>query len=415
MARQQICGFETGDGYEGERESSAASTHGLGGTSSVQTSVKYSGDYALRCNPTTTNLGYFIMAGIDSSGRRFYFDQATLYYKFMFRVDTLPAATSEEIFISQDSVPGGKLYVRINSTGNLIAYQSNGTTILATGTTALSLATWYRIDIKVGTGASAPWEVRINGVSEISGTSSSIGSNNNARINLGKAVNRNGNTVDYYFDDVVIETSGYPVDSKIGRLDVTGAGQYLEWGAGAGDGDYRDVDDTPHDSQTTFLMSIVLNQRLSVDCETLAAAGITAGSILSVKPVILCRESAAGTASFQAGLRSASTDDYATAQDSPKGTTYISRGKIYETDPATSAAWTASGVDAAQPLLRYTEVAGIVAINCTSMCLMVEYVPGGGGGAGKAGGAGKKGGGGGKAGKSDLFPGGAQYQRRGGV
>ena len=158
MAIIGLCGFETGDTVQ---------AIGVAGTHDVQGTVKRTGAYALRCNPTTTGVGYVGLGGYNPKPAAY--NAATAYYPFLFRYATKPASNSEPLFTAASTTGANKFHIRINSAGNLSAHNRFGT-LMATGSTVLAVDTWYRIDAKVGTGASAAWEVRIDGVSEISGT-----------------------------------------------------------------------------------------------------------------------------------------------------------------------------------------------------------------------------------------------------
>src|SRR5688500_3220945 len=89
MALLRVCGFESG--ASGEIQT-------LGGTSSIQTTVKRTGSYALRCNPTTTATGYINIGKPTAAGIQGNYANLTLYTGFAFRAATLPAANSEEIY-----------------------------------------------------------------------------------------------------------------------------------------------------------------------------------------------------------------------------------------------------------------------------------------------------------------------------
>src|SRR5262249_39284674 len=68
----------------------------------------------------------------------------------------------------------------------------------------------YTLSAMIGTGSNAPWEIRINGNVEMSSSmsgSADLGTKNNGSIKLG------GNaayTTTYYYDDVAINSLGYP-------------------------------------------------------------------------------------------------------------------------------------------------------------------------------------------------------------
>src|SRR3990167_4665140 len=85
------------------------------GTASIQSSIKRSGNYALRANPTTTGTGY---ADIRDQSVDFNkeLDIATAYYRFWFRPETIPAANSEE-FAAVLTATAYKMSLRITSAG----------------------------------------------------------------------------------------------------------------------------------------------------------------------------------------------------------------------------------------------------------------------------------------------------------
>lgn len=365
MAILNIVGWESGD--------SAAESVSTTGTVSIQSTTKRTGTYALQANPTTTATGYANVGTIDSTARDVNFDVADVYARFYFRAATLPASNSEPIFSSNRSTGGAiKFELRIDSAGNLLGY-GQGTSLLATGTTVLSTGTWYRIEVRVGTGASANWEVKINGTSEISGTAD-LRSDNNVNVRFGKTTNRNGNTVDFFYDDIAVSDSAYPGASDgVYPLTVDGDGTYTAWTVGAGAGaDYTNIDEIPHDSSTTYLLS------------TLSAGDASTGTLISmpssssiyaVKATTFVIRNGAG-ASFQQRTRSGSTDSD-TADITPLAS-YTDYHQLHATDPNTSSAWTESAVNAIE--VGCEERSATAATRLTMAMAQVDYVAAGAGG-----------------------------------
>jgi hypothetical protein len=72
----------------------------------------------------------------------------------------------------------------------------------------------------------------------------------------------------------------------------------------------------------------------------------TSGTIKGVQTRILAAKTDAGARSFRSFARSAGTDSGGT--DIPMSTTYTAYDEVRETDPGTAAAWTVSGVNAAE-------------------------------------------------------------------
>jgi hypothetical protein len=195
---EYFCGFETG-----------AAAHGmlLSGTTAISTTSPRTGSYCGVANPTTTNVGRFMLA-TNTVGLQVIFT-APFAFRFACRIDTRPASGSEELFSWQGR------QVRIDSAGVLSLWAT--TTLLATGTTVLSNGTWYVIEAVV---LSATAKLRVYASGSTPGADELTDSGNTvttSSIQLGKSTNRNGQTVSYSFDDIRAKDSvaNYLGDGKV--------------------------------------------------------------------------------------------------------------------------------------------------------------------------------------------------------
>lgn len=366
MSHQNIVGFET---------QSTEELFSTAGTYTLQTSVVRTGTCALRTNPTTTAVGSIqIRRHID--GGDVNINGANLYSAFYFRWDTKPTTNDEPIFVSRDSSSNQKLELRLNSSGNLAAYDSVGT-LLATGSTVLSTATWYLIGVLVGTGASASWEVRIAGSTEISGSTANLGTSNNAHIRLGKWANRNGNSVDFYYDDCALDTTDWPADGKIVFMLPDSNGTDQDWTIGAGADHWSSVDEIPHTSDTDYLVSTL--NTAHADTWHLASAatyGIGASdTIVTAKAIAIARRDGTVGGTVKSRIRQSSTT--LDSANNGTGATYGLTAKLTDTDPATGVAWTPSGLDSVQVGVVEGETTDKSRVTLGG--LMVFYTPAAGG------------------------------------
>lgn len=358
-ARINIIGFESGD--------LNPEPWTYSGTISISSSTVRTGGYALRVNPTTTatglmRIGCFTAAG----GRDTACSVATLYTRFYFRYATKPASGSEIIYQSRTSGDAVKFSLRLNSSGNLAAYDSAGS-LLATGSTVLAQDTWYRIEPMVGTGASANWAVQINGATEISGSGASLNASNNGRLFLGKTTDVSGQSVDFFYDDFAMDDSGYPGEGKIVRLVPNANGSTMQWTTGTGSSNYLEVDDVPMVVSSYVKNSGAANEVALFDLTDSATAGIS-GTIHAIRPEVQARLDATGTSAFSLRTRSGTTNTDLSTNALTTGGAYLST--TYATDPDTAAAWTTGGIDA-------LEVGGIetaaVSTRLQDVHVYVEY------------------------------------------
>lgn len=367
MATVNFTGLETNSFLE---------TPASGNGGSIVSSPVHSGDYAFRSNPTTTQDGFITLQGYASDGGiTATYNIATGYHRFYFWWETKPTANSEPIFWSVTSGGSCKLEGRINSSAQLEIYDS-AISLLATGTIALTQSAKYRIEVKVGTGASAAWEAILflgestSALETLSGTAN-LHTSNNGKCYFGKVVNRNGNTCDFYYDDMHVDDAAYPGPGSIVRMDLNGDGNYTAFTIGAGSGsDWQNVEELPPDDDTTYLLSSgVTDEASTFALESATSAGIS-GTILSTKSVAkMKRDSANGAVRMR--HRSASTDSDSTS-NTTTGSGYLEYGMIRDTDPATGSAWLVSALDNWEVGIRERSTN---LTRLTSIYAMVSYTP----------------------------------------
>ena len=363
MALLSICGFEAADAIE------AGSA--LAGTASIQSTVKRTGGYALQVNPTTTGTGAFTYMWPDATGK--IFNQltgiGTFWHRFYFRVDTLPAANDEEIELCLGNGAPAAYGLRITSGGVLKLYRDEvfggAPSVVATGTTALSTGTFYRIEWKLGNGATAPYEVKIGGLSEFSGTTDTGTTTLWQYFIVGKYSNKNGQSVNFYYDDLAVNDAAYPGVGEVHILKPRAAGASAQWATGTS-ALFSAVNEVPNDGDTSYIKDSTSGDVSSFAMDSSATGGVL-GNIAAVQIVAVCRDEG-GASSIKVRLRNGSTNRDATGVAS-MGTTYRGLARIDATDPNTGAAWTSGGLD--------TIEAGVVngasvAARCTAIYAMVE-------------------------------------------
>lgn len=353
-------------GFEGatQREFNANS-----GTWSVQTSIKRSGAYALRTNPTTTAVGYLQLVAIAASGTTSNPNVAKMRSTFWYYVATAPSADSEEIFVQRDTTNAAdKLSVRIDSARKLSVYDKDAA-LVATGTTVLSTSTWYCIEVESNNGTSGAYDLRINQVSELSGTCNQSATNCGA-VRFGKVTNRNGRSVDFYYDDITIDDADYHGKERIFRLSPTANGSTAEWTSGTNSSDYQEVDEVAPDDDTTYIMNPAVAGKIHlVTLQSCSAAGINVSSIKAFKALVRWRENTAATSACKIRVKSGATNSENSTRNI--GATYEDNHRVLSTDPNTSAAWTESGVNAVEVgvvetgsvQIRATQIFGTVLVD----------------------------------------------------
>jgi hypothetical protein len=249
MAIRTLIGFETGDFSE--------ATSSTGATISSST-VKHGG-YSGRVNASGAGVGSIEIRDNPSNN----FSLATISFKFDLYVATAPGSGNEVVLIISDGggVPAtaSEYYLRINSSRQLFVVDGAGST-RGTGSTALSLSTWYSISGYVVNSSTGAFELRINGTLELSGTGNFRDSDGIsgavvfARLYFGKQHDTSGQSLDVYFDSIVIGDDTTIPDSGMGiiaRSPVTGGSPTVDaWTKSSGTDAGALWDETPFNATT---------------------------------------------------------------------------------------------------------------------------------------------------------------------
>lgn len=287
-------------------------------------------------------------------------DENTIYIHLWVMFPTVPSAIT--YFASlYDSTPAVIGDLGVNASGNWIFKNAgDATTYTSTGFIVVA-SQWYRIELKLFTDASTgtiDWKT--NGVLEPS-ISSLTGKNTkpggaSRRVRIGvTAAQANAGT--RYIDDVIVRNGGWVGSGYVRSLWPIG-NEAQNWTVvDSGSSSSKTQRDQPWASNATdMIKSSSANQE---ERYTIQALGTSSGpTILGVVPMLRQRRGVAGSAAgVLANIKSGSSQGTQSASlDSGSTTFQTFRGVIQETDPATGAAWTLTGLNAM--VLRLVHDAG---------------------------------------------------------
>jgi hypothetical protein len=254
-------------------------------------------------------------------------------------------------------------FARVNTDGTISVLRDDGTTactVLGSTSNSIQAGVWAYVEFKVTIhGSTATIDVRINGTSGLSLTGQNtrgMGASNTWNNILVGYATYESTTVSKNIDVddlVVMDSSGsfnnaFIGDVTISVLNPNGAGNSTDWTPSAGS-NYECVDEDVVNDDTDYVSSSTLNAKDLYAMEDCAAGA----DIRAVQVVTAMRKGTEGPGKIKHVIRSSSTD-YDSAEISLGGTAYSFNRTIWETDPATAAAWTESGWNAAQVGVKKT-------------------------------------------------------------
>lgn len=228
---------------------------------------------------------------------------------------------------------------------------SNGST-LATGTTPVPPGTWVYIELGAHIHSSAgSATVRLNGLTECSVSSvntNPVGSGTANVVALGTYGNMPNDQTIYFDDHYACDGQGSVNNTFLGDVRVqallpTSDGANTAWATSSGSTHYNLVNEVPPDGDTSYVTSSTVGQ---VDEYGMTPIAVSSGTVAGVQVLIYARKNDAGTRTIAPVVREGGTDYVGTSQ--ALSTSYVYLSQIYEADPATSAAWTISGINGDQ-------------------------------------------------------------------
>jgi hypothetical protein len=275
--------------------------------------------------------------------------QGTWIVQLVFQMTNVSFGTYRRLIQIND---GGSNQVDLRifgGVGHELRVTRNGTTLAETSGLNMAANTWYYIEFKVVIhNSTGSFEVRLNGVSKLSGSNVDTQNTGNAtadRIEL--CGSNDGPNVDTYIDDLIImDGTGSVNNAFLGDYGVKiirpdGAGNYSQWTPSAGS-NYQNVDETLVDDDTTYNSSGTAAQK---DSYTFSAVGET-GGVAGIILLATMRKDDAGSRTARQLTRVASTD-YFGATESVLDSFQVHK-QVQETNPNTAAAWTVSEIDGAE-------------------------------------------------------------------
>lgn len=369
MTRLVTCGWETGDVAE---VGGTSSTSNGAVTVATATPTPASGNDCLKCAFTATIGTSYAVRSVSLGGSRTDVWLRVRFYNGLTGADS-GFANAHRVLRLVDS--GGTMVAMLlfdATTGILRAYRggaalgnstpTTGATLLGSASVAISAATWTLVEVHYvpATGATGAFEVWINGAQtlDVTATQTSTGLANVQSVTIG--VERNttasGSASSFVgYDDLGANdtagslNAGRCGDYRIAYLPADGAGASTQWTPSAG-ANYQCVDDTGDLSAGTADY-VSTNTTAQVDDYTVANLPAGATTVPVVVALAYATNPAAGATQVKVGLISGATTSAGTAQ-TPPGVGYAYLREQFETDPATSAAWTATAVNAAKVRLE---------------------------------------------------------------
>lgn len=239
--------------------------------------------------------------------------------------------------------------LQVNASGEFIV-RGRGTTVLATTSGAvISAGTWGYVELKmtIGNAGVGSYELRVNGVTVASDADEDTQNGGNASVNKVR-FNAGGSGTSYAFDDIyILNTSGSDNNTFLGSRKVVAVypsaeGDQIAFSPSTGSDNSALVDENPPNDDTDYVESGTSGHQ-----DLYQVGDVTFSVINGVQINARCKETDANPFSIKLVAKSDVTVDEGSAMN-VGSTSYVTKARVLEHDPDTTALWTDSGVDAAQ-------------------------------------------------------------------
>lgn len=241
-------------------------------------------------------------------------------------------------------------FLRYNTTSKCLDVYTGTGTLVVSGTKVIAVSTWYVLELRVKIDDSTGViEHKIDGSSQTAFNGDTKPGTDTTVTNLVLASTSNN----FYMDDLGFnDTAGSVDNSWLGDAHIYGLTPNADGDSsqfvgsdGNSTNNYLLVDEIPSNADTDYVESATLTNKDLYNFANLPT--LPAGSV--VKRVIVetrARELTADGDTFYLGVKSGSTEGWSSALT--LGTSFAPQTAVFTTNPATSAAWTETEVNAMQ-------------------------------------------------------------------
>jgi hypothetical protein len=262
---------------------------------------------------------------------------------------SLNTPSCSNILLSGDAGLTQHLSLRLQSNGSIKLHLGDGGTVLATSAAAmLTSGPWFFLEISATVADSGGrCIVKVNGATAIDFTGDTKNGGTNSTLDcvrFAAATNGAENNNTYYDDLYICDGLGsvnndFLGDVRVQTLLPTGAGSSTQFTPSTGS-NWDNVNDVPYVAGT-YNSDSTSGHR---DTYAMSDLMVGTGTIFGVQDNILALKSDAGAANIKAALKSGSTVYY--DSDAALGTSLAGFQAVREIDPATSAVWNPTNVNA---------------------------------------------------------------------
>src|SRR3990167_5528064 len=372
-ARLWSGGFELGSVTEDVEINLAASD------AAIDTTVVRSGTYSLKIALTST------AARRPNIFRAASTNLAHTFFRAYVRFEAWPTAANS-FMMSGNSDATRQIFVKVDNTGILSLVDEDGS--IGSATSALSLNTWYRIELESDVTTAAGSHViklYVDGTEVVGATNRSISLGQDQYYFGGNMQTETHTTGTWYFDDLAInDTSGsaqtgLPGDGFIVHMYPDSAGD-----AAATLGTFADIDEVTPDDATTFIEvdTDTGGQQANYNFGTSASVGIGASDIINLVQVgTRQRAESATPAAWTPQIKSQSgstiengtstTQNDTTWQTNLDSTFFRGYRLTSYTDPYAGGAWTPALLDTMIAGVNVTD--GVPDLHFSTLWVLVDF------------------------------------------
>lgn len=277
-------------------------------------------------------------------------NKQTLVVGFGFKAATYSGNVEVLRFLESTATSGVHVTLQVTSTGEweLRRGTGSGSTIATTSGAAISTGTWGYVELKmkIGNAGVGSYELRVNGINVLSDADEDT-QNSGAAYTQQVMFRGGGSSTAFQLDDIyILDTSGslnndFLGSQKVVALYPNGAGDSTQFTPSTGN-NYAAVDENPANDDTDYVESGTSGH--------LDLYSFDNPSLVNVKGVqINARLRESDGTPFSAYLVAKSGSTQSDGSSIAIGSaTYLTKTRVLETNPDTSAAWTDSELDSAQ-------------------------------------------------------------------